>query len=109
MNGELEFFGKAIVYASLFCIGMGLVTIYHQCKTRPPLGIGLILTVSGVIVLILLVAEAVYRSPVPVEVEVRSVLYLAGLMVTSCGLVLMTVATRLTRMARYDQGAAEHG
>ncbi len=91
--GELEFFAGAIVYASLFCCGMGLVTIYYQWKTRPPLGMGIIVTVSGVLVLILLVGHAVYVQR-RIAITVPAILYLGGLMVTSCGLVLLTVATR---------------
>lgn len=95
MNGDAgNLFSTAIVFASVFCIGMGLVTVYHQWVTRPPLGMAVMVTVLGVLILIGLVADSVYRSPAPVVIEPRSVLYLAGLGVTSAGLVLLTVATR---------------
>lgn len=84
-----------IVYSSLFCVGMGLVTIYHQWKARPPLAIGVIVTIIGVSVVIGLVAEAVYKSPLPLEWDNRTALYLGGLIVTSLGLVLLTIATRI--------------
>jgi len=91
--GELEFFAGVVVYTSLFCVGMGLVAIFYQWATRPPIGVGLVVTVSGVIVLVLLVAQTVYTQK-PTEVTVPSLLYFGGLLVTSCGLVLLTVATR---------------
>ncbi len=106
--GELEGFAAAIVYASLFAVGMGCVTIYYQWKARPPLGMGIITTLAGVLVVILLIGEAVYRSEVPVEPELRSILYLGGLMVTSLGLVLLTVTTRAQVALREVLGEDEY-
>ncbi len=89
MVGDLR---DLVLLVSVFCIGMGFVTMYHQWKARPPIALGLILTIGGVLVLVGLVAEAAYRAP---EFEARTALSLGGLMVTSIGLVMLTITTRI--------------
>lgn len=82
----------SILGVSLFCVGMALVTAVAMWRRRPPWFWSVLLI--GTSIHVLLIAELVYKSPVDVEYNWRSMAYLLGLVVKSVALFAATLYLR---------------